>query len=78
MDLVKSTNKELLVNYSLNSNLNITSIHRAISSDSPTINKLIKAKGIEFSEGLIEALLMQLNSKLKFKFFYLIQRHIYP
>ena len=67
MDLVKSTNKELLVNYSLNSNLNITSIHREISSDSPTINKLIKAKGIEFSEGLIEALLMQLNSKLKFK-----------
>ena len=67
MDLVKSTNKELLVNYNLNSNLNVTSIHKAITSDSPTITRLIKIKGIEFSEGLIEALLAQLSQKLKFK-----------
>jgi len=67
MDLVKTTNKELLVNYNLNSNLNITSVNKALTSDTPTINRLIKAKGNEFSEGLIEALLAQLSQKLKFK-----------
>lgn len=67
--LVTSSNKELSINYSLNSkeSFKITNIEKAINSNTPSLNKIIKENSILKAEGIIEAMLTQLNDKIKFK-----------
>jgi hypothetical protein len=67
--LAKSIKTKSLVNYNLDSkdSLKITTIRQAVLSNSPSLTKIIKESSITKAEGIIEALLFQLNERIKIK-----------
>mgnify|MGYP001604669755 CR=1 FL=1 len=68
-ELVKNIKKKSSVSYSLDNKnaFKITSIRQAVLSKAPTLNKVKRESGLDKAEGIIEALLVQLNSKIKLK-----------
>ena len=67
--LAKSIKTKSLVNYNLDSkdSLKITTIRQAVLSNSPSLTTIIKESSITKAEGIIEALLFQLNERIKIK-----------
>ena len=67
--LAKSIKTKSLVNYNLDSkdSLKITTIRQAVLSNSPSLTKIINESSITKAEGIIEALLFQLNERIKIK-----------
>ncbi len=67
--LAKSIKTKSLVNYNLDSkdSLKITTIRQAVLSKSPSLTTIIKESSITKAEGIIEALLFQLNERIKIK-----------
>ena len=67
--LAKSIKTKSLVNYNLDSkdSLKITTIRKAVLSNSPSLTKIINESSITKAEGIIEALLFQLNERIKIK-----------
>jgi hypothetical protein len=68
-ELIKSSQTKSLEAFSLDSNesIKITTIHQAVTSKTPTLNKLTKEGNQEKTSYIIMGLLVSLNSKLKLK-----------
>ena len=66
-ELIKSSQTKSLEAFSLDSNesIKITTIHQAVTSKTPTLNKLTKEGNREKTSYIIMGLLVSLNSKLK-------------